>query len=110
VNPYTPPSVKEAIEMTGGDLLEALIEQGHLVQINVEVVLSSSTYFSWTDYAKSELSAGRSLKVATFRDQFQTTRKYALGFLEYLEAHQLTRRVGDEHVAGRGDWSRLATP
>ena len=58
VNPYTPPSVKEAVEMVGSDLLEALIEQGHLVQINVDVVLSSSTHFLWTDYAKSGIVSG----------------------------------------------------
>lgn len=109
-NPFTPPSVKEATELVGNELFDAIVDQGDLVKINGEVVLSPSTYVLWTDYAKNELAAGRSLKVSSFRDQFQTSRKYALGFLEFLEAHQLTKRDGDEHVAGRGDWSRLPTP
>ncbi len=108
--PYTPPSVKEVSEAVGHDVLDALIGQGYLVQINPEVILLNGVYFLWVDYAKNELSSGNALKVSSFRDQFQTSRKYALGFLEYLESHQITRRVGDEHVAGRGDWSRLTTP
>lgn len=108
--PYTPPSVKEVSEAVGHDVLDALIGQGYLIQINPDVVLSNEVYIFWIDYAKNELLSGNALKVSSFRDQFQTSRKYALGFLEYLESHQITRRVGDEHVAGRGDWSRLITP
>jgi len=32
------------------------------------------------------------------RDLFDTSRKYALAFLEYLDAKGVTRRVGDERV------------
>lgn len=110
-NPYTPPSVKETIALLGDEaLLNALINQGELVKLNAEVVLAAGVYREWVLYAKGQLEVGQPLQVGAFRDQFNTTRKYALGFLEYLEAHQLTRRVGDEHVARGDDWGQLLSP
>jgi selenocysteine-specific elongation factor len=35
------------------------------------------------------------MTVAEFRDILGTTRKYALPFLEYLDSHKITLRVGD---------------
>ncbi|MCB9437181.1 MAG: selenocysteine-specific translation elongation factor [Anaerolineales bacterium] len=110
-SPYTPPSVKDTITLLGDEaLLNALINQGELVKLNAEVVLAADVYREWVLYAKRQLEAGHALQVGAFRDQFNTTRKYALGFLEHLEAHQLTRRVGDEHVARGGDWGQLLSP
>ena len=36
--------------------------------------------------------------VGTYRDRFQTSRKYALALLEHLDQARVTRRVGDERV------------
>ena len=38
------------------------------------------------------------VNVATVRDIFQTSRKYALALLEYTDEQRLTKRVGDERV------------
>jgi selenocysteine-specific elongation factor len=105
--PYTPPSAKDTLAELGNDLYEALIDRGELVPVNADVVLSAAVYSEWVRYARAELSSGNPLKVSTFRDTFATTRKYALAFLEHLEAYKLTRRVDDEHVANLDDWSRL---
>jgi len=35
---------------------------------------------------------------AEVRDLFNTSRKYAIAFLEHLDEERLTRRVGDERV------------
>jgi selenocysteine-specific elongation factor len=35
------------------------------------------------------------MTVAEFRDLLGTTRKYALPFLEYLDGHKMTLRIGD---------------
>jgi selenocysteine-specific elongation factor len=32
------------------------------------------------------------------RDQFNTSRKYAVGLLEYLDEKRVTKRVGDARV------------
>jgi selenocysteine-specific elongation factor len=39
--------------------------------------------------------------VADLRDRFDTSRKYALGFLEHLDRIHVTRRVGDARVLAR---------
>ena len=38
------------------------------------------------------------LNVASFKDLFGITRKYAIPLLEYLDRERVTRRVGDERV------------
>jgi selenocysteine-specific elongation factor len=38
------------------------------------------------------------ITVAEVRDMFQTSRKYALAFMEHLDEQKITRRVGDERV------------
>jgi len=44
------------------------------------------------------------MTVAQVRDRFNTSRKYALAIMEYLDDRKITRRVGDERVL------RLARP
>jgi selenocysteine-specific elongation factor len=38
------------------------------------------------------------MTVAQVRDEFTTSRKYALALMEYLDNQKVTRRVGDERV------------
>ncbi|MGQ9890023.1 MAG: SelB domain-containing protein [Aggregatilineales bacterium] len=40
------------------------------------------------------------VSTAEFRDRLGTTRKYAIGFLEHLDAAGVTRRVGEARVRG----------
>ena len=106
-NPYTPPSVKEAIEILGGDsnLLKTLVEQGELVQLGTDVLLTPSVYQEWGQFVYDYLQAHDSLRLAELRDQFQTSRKYALAFLDHLANLKLTRRVDEAHQLGRADWT-----
>jgi selenocysteine-specific elongation factor len=39
-----------------------------------------------------------SMTVAQVRDEFNTSRKYALALMEHLDEQKITRRVGDERV------------
>ena len=47
-------------------------------------------------YVKKYLSEHETITVAQFRDAFDTSRKYALAFLEYMDEQKLTIRQGDE--------------
>jgi len=38
--------------------------------------------------------------VAELRDLLNTSRRYALPLLEYLDAKRITRRVGDKRILG----------
>ena len=40
------------------------------------------------------------ITASELRDRFQTTRKYAIGLLEYLDNIKVTRRQGDIRVRG----------
>jgi selenocysteine-specific elongation factor len=61
----------------------------------------------WIAFAQETLERGETLTVASVRDHFQTTRRYALDFLERLDALGITRRKGDERVLGSGKWDKL---
>jgi len=50
------------------------------------------------DAVRRHLDEHGKITVAEFRDLTQSSRKYALPILEYLDAKKVTRRVGDERV------------
>jgi selenocysteine-specific elongation factor len=99
--PYTPPSFAEAAEMVGQDILYALIEMGDIVQVQDDVIFSRAAYNEMLRAALEMIDAEGSVSAAGLRDRFNTTRKYAIGLLEYLDAAGVTRRVGDARVRGQ---------
>ena len=83
------------------------IERGEFVRISDDVILMPDVLREWIAFARDTLDRAQPLTVAVLRDHFGTTRRYALDFLERLDALGITRRKGDERVPGSGDWSRL---
>ena len=98
---YIPPSYDEAVRTVGEDVLHALIDIGEIVQIAPDVLLSREIYSQMVTGTLAAIDASGSVTVATVRDQFNTSRKYALALLEYLDALGVTRREGDARVRGR---------
>jgi selenocysteine-specific elongation factor len=96
--PYTTPSVSQCEEQVGADVFSALIEQGVLVKLSEDVVLLAETYAEMRDRITAFIQAQGSITVAQVRDLFDTSRKYALALLGYLDEQRITRRVGDERV------------
>ncbi len=47
------------------------------------------------EFVRSHLKSHPTLTVAEFRDHFKSSRKYALAFLEHLDAIGVTVREGD---------------
>jgi selenocysteine-specific elongation factor len=97
-SPHTTPSYKESAAAVGEDVLQALIETGHLVRINPEVLLLTETYAQLVAWVRNYISEHGSVNVGQLRDAFQTSRKYALALLEHLDDQRITKRVGDERV------------
>jgi selenocysteine-specific elongation factor len=97
-NPYTTPSVAQAEEMVGSDVLSALLEQGRLVKLNDEVLFLAETYEQMRNQVVAFLKAHERITVAQVRDLFGASRKYALALVGYLDEQRITRRVGDERV------------
>jgi selenocysteine-specific elongation factor len=93
-NSYSPPTdlIPEP------ELLNLLIEQQKVVRVSDDVVFSSKAYNEMKEMVTSHLKSNGRITVAQVRDMFQTSRKYALAFLEYLDRLKITRRIGDERV------------
>jgi selenocysteine-specific elongation factor len=96
--PYVPPSVKEAEAAVGVDVLAVLLEQGKLVKLSDEVLFLPQTYAAMVEHIKQYIQKNGNITVAQVRDLFDTSRKYALALLEYLDAKSITKRVGDVRV------------
>jgi len=96
--PYTTPSVTQCEEQVSSEVLSALVEQGHLIKLNDDVIFLTETYDGMHDRVVDHLKEHGSITVAQVRDMFGTSRKYALAFLGHLDEKRITRRVGDERV------------
>jgi selenocysteine-specific elongation factor len=96
--PFTPPSVAESTAMTGPDIISALLYQEVLVRLSEDVLLLRETYEEMTSRIVAFIKEHGSMTVAQVRDQFNTSRKYALAVMEHLDESKITRRVGDERV------------
>ena len=79
-------------------LLSALSAQGRLVILTPEIGFSARTFEHWLAGLNTLFAERSQITVADVRDLFQTTRKYALAFLEYLDGQSITRRLGDARV------------
>lgn len=94
-SPFSPPSVKEAQAEVDPEVYGALVDLGQLVQVSPEVVFRKEDYDRLLAQTRQVMAQEGGITVATFRDRFGTSRKYALAFLEYLDAVGVTTREGD---------------
>jgi selenocysteine-specific elongation factor len=98
---FQPPSKEELSQSLKidqkrfSDILKLMTNEGRLVRINESVFITSSTCDKMIGNLKSFYSKKPEMTVAEFRDILNTTRKYALPFLEYLDSNKITMRVGD---------------
>jgi selenocysteine-specific elongation factor len=80
------------------ELLNALVDLGRVVKVNESVVFTSAAYLNMTEKITAHLREKGSITVAEARTMFDSSRKYMLPLLEYLDQQRITRRVGDERV------------
>jgi len=97
-NPYNPPDQKQLEEAMGADLVDGLVGSGQLVRVSPEILFSPEAYQSMKAWVQQHISSQGSLTLANFRDQFNTSRKYASAFLEHLDTIGITVRKGDFRV------------
>ena len=97
-NPYTTPSVADSETLVGTEVLNALIQQGKLVQVSEDVLFLRETYEEMVERVIEHIEGTGAIRVAQVRDMFAASRKYALALMEHLDERKVTRRVGDERV------------
>ena len=95
-NPNSPPTLKECQAEAGEDVITALIETGKLVQVAPEVVFRQQDFERMLADVRRLIQANGALTVAQARDHFNTSRRYVLALLEYLDATGVTVRDGDD--------------
>lgn len=97
-SPFSPPSVDEARQIAGEDVLSALIELGEIVKVSGDILFLNEAYREMCRFILKKAEQGESFSVGEFRDRFQSSRKYALAFLESLDTAGITRREGEGRV------------
>lgn len=92
-NPYSPPT-DLAVD---SDLLNRLIEEGKVVKTG-EIVFSAAAYEKMVKLVVEFLKSHGKISIADARGLFNSSRKYVMPLLYYLDEQKITRRVGDERV------------
>ena len=101
-----PPDVAAAIVQSGAPtavadrMIKLLQRQKVLVRVDTLVFHDAALKQLKADVAAMKSSGGTATRidVATFKERFGVSRKFAIPLLEYLDRERMTRRVGDSRV------------
>jgi selenocysteine-specific elongation factor len=102
--PFSPPSLdelKNSAAVAEGEFYEIfsyLLEQGLLIKIAESMYFTKSAIEEGKQILSDYFSREKELSLATARDVFKTSRKYALPLVEYYDRVRFTRRVGDLRI------------
>ncbi len=100
--PYSPPAWSELTDSLPPALRSEaylwLVGSGIAVRIAEDMVWSAKAVAAAKERIASHIKETGSISLAGVRDLLQTSRKYALPFLEYLDTVKFTKRKGEERV------------
>ena len=94
IHTYSPPTDHDI----DPELLGFLVEKGKVVRVTEHIIFESSVYSEMLDNITKYLDIHNEISVATVRDMFGTSRKYALAIMDYLDQMNITRRIGDIRI------------
>lgn len=94
-DPYKPPAVKDCQTEVGEDVYFALVDLGQLVPVSKDVVFRREDYEHMLAELRKHFAGPEGFSLGDFRDHFDTSRKYALAFLEHLDGLGITSRGED---------------
>lgn len=99
---FSPPSEKELATLLDSysrddiqDVFQAMLLQGKLIRISGDIVLHSAVVERALDSLKQFLQQREHITVSEFRQLVNTSRKYAVPFMEYCDATGFTVRDGN---------------
>jgi selenocysteine-specific elongation factor len=81
-------------------MLQVLLDDGVITAVAPDLRVTSAAVEQARRTVVEMLHSRNEVTVATVRDRLQTSRRYALALLEYLDAMKVTRRAGDRRVPG----------
>jgi selenocysteine-specific elongation factor len=95
-NPYSPePDI--ALE---ADLLNLVLERGQAIKTSSGIVFSSAAFDEMVCNVMERIKSNGKITLGEARDMFKNSRKYAQALLDTMDERKLTKRVGDDRVAG----------
>ena len=77
---------------------QALSERGDIVIIDDEIAFLKEVFNKAYELIMVELKTNGKIHLAGIRDLLNTSRKYAMAILDYLDRNKITKRVGDDRV------------
>ena len=95
---FAPTTISDLGERFSPDLVWAMIQLGMLVQISDDIAFLPDAFKRMMEQTLAFLEKESKITLAQVRDMFQTSRKYALAFLEYLDEERITERKEDFRV------------
>ena len=96
---FDPPARKQiAQDRHLQEALRFLIEQGEVVEIGAEMVLSRDAFTQMKAVVTAFISKNNSATVSELRQQLQTSRRIIVPLLERLDRERITRRIGDRRT------------
>ena len=97
--PFSPPP-PDAFGITSATL-QVLLERDELVWITEQIGLTPEALRTVETGVLQVIDADGRITLSSYRDRFESSRKYAQAMLEYLDRRRITRRVGDDRVRFR---------
>jgi selenocysteine-specific elongation factor len=94
-SPFSPPTMKECQAEVGEELYNAMMVVGLLVPIPPDVVFRKQDYELMVTEIVDLLKTQQTISAGEVRDHFNTSRRYVLALLEFLDAQGITVREGD---------------
>jgi len=76
-------------------VIESMISSGEIIKLSQQIYWYNENYLKAIDLTKKHFSNFDEITLAQCRDMLGTSRKYALAFLEYLDAKKVTKMQGD---------------
>ncbi len=93
--PFAPPASGMIREIVGQEIFQALLFTGKLVQVDDEIVFRDEEFNFMKEKLLQFLKQHGQITLAQFRDLLQTSRKYALAFLDSMDKIGVTERAGE---------------
>lgn len=101
---FQPPAPAAVLASVGADrklaqaVFRRLVDDGILVRVGEDIFLHRNSHQALRERVLARLQEQASINVGTMKELFGVSRKYAIPYLEHLDAIRMTRRQGDERV------------
>ena len=100
--PSDPPARKQiAPDKRDQEALRFLIDQGEVIELGADVILSRESFARMKDGVVAFISEHQSATVSQLRQELQSSRRIVVPFLEKLDRDGVTQRVADRRRLNR---------